>query len=150
MEIESKLNSRLENLATKKSKPFCYSCYQVAPSGRCTLCGSDDLMRELAGEGVEWGLDWIIRSLIRDNLTPINAEETFEESVSSCYPDTVQVGWMTFDTIRVMKELDLIGWQIAQSDWVSSEVSDGIIMSFDNESTYYRTSDVERYLDAQE
>jgi hypothetical protein len=76
------INARLEKLAFKKTVPFCYSCYRKAPTGRCERCGSDDLMRELSGDGVEWGVDWVIRSLLRDNLSAVNTEEAFEESVS--------------------------------------------------------------------
>lgn len=50
------LMERLKAVARKKTKPFCYGCYKVAPSGRCTTCGSDDLMVVLEGVGVEWHL----------------------------------------------------------------------------------------------
>ena len=48
--------ARLEKLAFKKTTPFCVGCYCQAPTGRCTRCGSDDLARELAGEGMDYGL----------------------------------------------------------------------------------------------
>lgn len=31
---------------------------------RCPKCGSDDLMREVEGVGVEWGYDWIIDHIV--------------------------------------------------------------------------------------
>lgn len=46
----------LAQIARIKSVPFCYGCYSKAPSGRCTTCGSDDLMLEYPGCGVEYGL----------------------------------------------------------------------------------------------
>ena len=54
--MNTEIQNKLEQLALKRSFPFCYSCYERAPSGRCKTCGSDDLMRELAGEGCEYGL----------------------------------------------------------------------------------------------
>ncbi len=54
--MKSEIQKNLEKLAFKRTKPFCYQCYKVAPTGRCTHCMSDDLMRELEGVGVEYGL----------------------------------------------------------------------------------------------
>ena len=96
---KSEIQIRLENLAYKRTIPFCYGCYRQAPSGRCELCHSDDLMRELAGDGVEYGVDWVIRALIRENVTPVNTTECFEESIRECYPETTMIGWMECDTV---------------------------------------------------
>ncbi len=132
------IQDRLNEIALKESYPFCYGCYKRALSGKCTFCGSDDLMRELAGQGVEYGLEWVIHSLIRNNLTPVNLEEVFEESVRSCYPETVQVGWLQVDTVTCLKSYDPVSWSLAESEWVDSEVSDGILITFDNGSTFIR------------
>ena len=144
------ITARLEKLAFKKTMPFCYSCYSKAPTGRCVQCGSDDLMRELAGEGVEYGVDWVIRSLIRDNLTPVETEETFEQSISDCYPETTTVGWLELDTVTVLKEMDPVSWRTAESEWIDAELSDDRLITFDNGSTYYWTQEVEEYLDEAE
>lgn len=144
------LKNRLSELALKKSKPFCYTCYSVAPSGRCVKCGSDDLMRELAGNGVEWGVEWIFPILLRDALTPVSVEDAFDASVSECYAETVEVGWLKLDTVTVIKEMDPVSWRIARDEWVSLEESDGNIISFDNGLTYYWTHDVEWFLDESE
>ena len=144
--MNEELQEQLNELAMKKTKPFCYSCYREAPTGRCEICGSDDLMRSLAGVGVEYGTEWVIEHLISTELDPIDTEEFFEESIRDCYPETTQVGWMELDTITVMKESDPIAWQMAISEWIDSEESEGLIISFDNGSTYYWMSDVEDFL----
>lgn len=146
----SEIMSRLEKLAFKKTTPFCYSCYRKAPTGRCGQCESDDLMRELAGEGVEYGVDWVIRSLVRDNLTPVDTVEAFAESVSQCYAETTTVGWLKLDTVTVLKEMDPVSWRMAESEWIDTEMSEDRLMTFDNGITYYWAHEVEEYLDEAE
>ncbi len=95
-------------------------------------------------------MDWVIESLVRENLTPINEEEAFEESVRGCYEETVKIGWIEYDTVSALKELDPVSWQLAQSEHIDNELSEGNIMTFDNGSTYYTASDVENFLDENE
>jgi hypothetical protein len=148
--LKSEIETRLEKLAYKRTIPFCYGCYQRAPSGRCELCFSDDLMRELAGDGVEYGVDWVIRSLLSSDLTPVDAEEAFEQSIADCYSETTKIGWLEYDTITAIKELDPVSWRCALSEWQCNEEDSGQIFSADGGSTYYWTHDVERYLDENE
>lgn len=150
MNLSFETQERLKHLAYQRTIPFCYSCYQEAPSGRCSGCLSDDLMRLLPGDGCEYGVNWVIKSLVRENLTAFDVGEVFEESIRGCYPETTQVGWMELDTVQIMKELDPISWDVAQNDWLSSEESEGQITTFDNGSTYYLTREVEEYLDSQD
>ena len=145
--MNTEIQNKLEQLALKRSFPFCYSCYERAPPGRCKTCGSDDLMRELAGEGCEYGTEWIIESILKSELTQVDSSAAFEESIRDCYPVTTKVGWLELDTVTVMKEMDPISWSIAQSEWESQEADEGNIMSFDNGSTYYWTHEVETLLD---
>jgi hypothetical protein len=42
---------------------------------RCPHCGSDDLMRELPDVGVEWGYEWIMEYLVREEGEAIDLEE---------------------------------------------------------------------------
>ena len=139
----SEINEQLEQLALKRSIPFCYGCYKEAPTGRCAPCGSDDLMRLLPGEGCEYGTDWIIKSILEAELTAVDLDEEFEEHVRQCYPEATQVGWMNLDTVSVMKDQDPISWSCAQSEWESQEADEGNIISYDGGSTYYRLSDLE-------
>lgn len=144
--MNTEIQNRLHQLALKRSLPFCYNCYRKAPSGICNTCGSDDLMREMEN-GCEFGTDWIIESILATELTPVDLNEEFEEFVRQIYPETTTVGWMTnLDTVTVMKEMDPIAWDCAQSEWTDQESEEGTIISFDNGSTYYRRHDIEELL----
>ena len=65
-----------------------------------------------------------------------------------CFLLTVTIGFLKdYDTVSAMKALDPIAWRCAQSEWESYEAEEGTIISFDNGSTYYRTSDIEDLLE---
>lgn len=140
------LMDQLQMLAVNRSIPFCYSCYERAPSGRCPKCGSDDLARELVGEGVDWGTEWIVPILVHDAVEPIDVQADFEESVRQCYPETTKIGWLEYDTATAIRTLDPLSWGLACSEWIDFEVSAGNLMSLNNGSTYYATDDIERFL----
>ena len=123
--MNTEINEQLKQLALKRSIPFCYSCYKQAPTGCCETCHSDDLMRLVPDDGCEYGTDLIIESILKAELTPVNTEEAFEESVRQCYPEEVTVGWMTLDTVSVMKEADPVSWRCACSEWESQESEEG-------------------------
>lgn len=82
--MNSELKEKLIKLAFDRSQPFCYQCYQECPSGRCKTCGSDDLMRSVQGLGCEYGADWIIEYTLETELTPLDLEESFEQSIREC------------------------------------------------------------------
>ena len=141
--MKTEIQQKLEQLAYQRTTAFCYSCYIKAPNGVCPQCHSDDLMRHLDGVGCEYGTDWVIKHILQEELTPVDTDEAFEDSVRSCYPENVQVGWMNLDTVSVMKSCDPISWDTARGEWESQEVEDGGLMTFDNGSTYYWLSDLE-------
>ena len=97
--MDSDILVKLKELAFKRTIPFCYCCYKEAPTGTCNICHSDDLMRLLPGIGCEYGTDWVIKEILREDLQEINLREAFEASLEGCYPETVQVGWLNLDTI---------------------------------------------------
>lgn len=141
--MQTEILEQLKRLALKKSIPFCYGCYKEAPTGRCVSCGSDDLMRLLPGVGCEWGTDWIVKHIIEDELTAVDTDDAFEESIRECYPETVKVGWLELDTVTVLRDQDPVSWEMARSEWESNEADEGNLISFDNGGTYYWTSGVE-------
>ncbi len=119
--MKTEIKKRLEQIALKKSKPFCYSCYEVAPSGRCDCCGSDDTMRLVPNYGCEYGTEWVIKHILETELEPANLEESFVQSVRDCYPETTKVAWCEFDTITLLKEQDPISWGCALSEYEYNE-----------------------------
>ena len=141
-------SAELLRVAEYHSKPFCYSCYEAAPSGRCEQCGSDDLMRLVPGVGVEYGLDWVAEHLVSERLTTVDLDAAFEESVSEIYPEAVKIGWIEYDVASAIKTLDPVSWDLAKAEWIDNEVSDDAFMTFDNGSTYYRVADVEQMIES--
>lgn len=144
------LLKRLEVVAYKRSVSFCCHCYIDAPSGTCAICTSDDLMKVIHGVGCDWGIFWVLEHLIKESLTPVNVDEFFEESIRDCYPETVQVGWLTLDVAETIKNEDPISWDIAKSEWIDAELEAETLISFDNGATYYWTYEVEKFLDESE
>jgi hypothetical protein len=144
--MNSKIQKKLEQIAYKRSRPFCYSCYQEAPAGKCECCGSDDLMR-LSEVGCEYGTEHVIRHILETELTAVDLEEAFEQSVRDCYPETTKVAWCEFDTVTLLKSQDPISWKCALSEYESNEESEGNIISFDGGSAYYFTQDIEAFVE---
>lgn len=145
--MQTEIKKQLEELAYKRSIPFCYSDYIECPTGRCAKCGSDDLMRLVPGVGCEWGIDWVVQHILETELEPVDLEVLFEESVRQIYPETTKVGWMEFDTVTLMKENDPVSWRCALADYESEEASEGTILSFDNGSTYYNSQSIENLIE---
>lgn len=141
--MNSEIKSQLEQLALKRSKPFCYSCYKEALTGRCECCGSDDLMRLVPEFGCEYGTDWVIKHILETELTAADLEESFEQSIRDCYPETTKVAWCEFDTVTLLKEQDPISWGCALCEYESNEESEGNILSFDGCANYYYLQDIE-------
>ncbi|MFP5520710.1 MAG: hypothetical protein ACLGGX_12465 [Bdellovibrionia bacterium] len=144
--MKSEIQEKLEQLAYERTTPFCYGCYVDAPTGVCPECHSDDLMRYLVGVGVEWGTSWVIKHILEDELTAVDADEVFEESMRQCYPEETTVGWMSFDTVDLMKSQDPISWRIARDEYFYNLESDEEMISFDGGLNYYWFRDVEELL----
>jgi hypothetical protein len=144
--MNTEIRKKLETLAYNRSKPFCYHCYTAAPSGTCVSCKSNDLMRLVPGVGCEYGVDWVIEHILKTELTPVDLESAFEDSVRSCYPETTKVGWLEVDTVTAIKELDPISWNLAISEYADAETCDERIFSINNGTIYYSTEGVEGLL----
>jgi len=104
-------------------------------------------MYELPEIAVEYGTEWLLREILREHLTPANTLEAFEQSVAECYPETVKIGWIEYDTVSALKELDPVSWDMAHGEWLDSETSDGILITFDNGSNYYWASEIEQLIE---
>ena len=49
--------------------------------------------------------------------------------------------------INAIKELDPVSWDIAESEWVDNEVSEGNLVEFDSGHSYYWLHDIERFVE---
>ena len=139
--------NQLTALAFQESTAFCYSCYIKAPSGCCDNCGSNDLMRVMDGVGCEWGTEWVIEEILKEYLKSVNEEEAFESMIEDCYPTETKVGWLELNTVDILKTMDKIAWDIAKDEYISYLEEDEEVISFDNGSNYYWTSDIEELLE---
>lgn len=146
--MKNEILKKLEKIALDRTIPFCMGCYLKAPEGRCPSCHSDDLARWMDGVGLDWNLDFVIKHILQEELTPVNTEEIFEEMVRSCYPEETVVGWMKFDTCELMKFQDPISWRIACDEYINELGSEEEVISFNNSSTYYKIHDLEAVLQA--
>ena len=104
-------------------------------------------MRLLPGVGCEYGIDWVIKELIQERLTQVNIGDEFEEEIRQIYPETTQVGWLTLDTVDVIKTADHFSWSLAQSEWVDNALEGAVLTTFDNGETYYRSVEIEHFLE---
>lgn len=145
--MNSEIYQKLTDLAFKRSKPFCYQCYEVASTGICSKCHSDDLMRSVDGVGCEYGTEWIVKHILQESLTAIDTDEIFEESIRQCYPEETTVGWMKFDTVELMKSQDPISWRIARDEYIDSLEQDEEIVSFDGGFNYYWKHGIESFIE---
>lgn len=141
--MKSEIQQKIEQLAYSRTTPFCYGCYIKAPKGVCPECRSDDLMRHLESVGCEWGTDWVIKHILQEELTPVDTDEAFEDSIRSCYPDETVVGWLKLDTVEILKSQDPIAWRIARDEYIDSLIEDEQVVSFDNGENYYWINDLE-------
>jgi hypothetical protein len=142
---QEEISKALTQIAFSRSTPFCMGCYLDCPENRCKSCHSDDLARKTS-DNLDWGTSWIVDEILENELTAINTEEEFEQMMEDCYPATTQVAWMNLNTISIAKEMDPTSWRIAADEWTSSEWSEGLLFSHDNGSTFYRTSDIEDFI----
>jgi hypothetical protein len=117
---------QFKDLAYKRSKPFCYGCYVLAPDGVCKKCGSDDLMRHVDGVGVEYGIEWVIEHLIASECEEVEFDEdSYDEMLDECYP-TVSIGSSTFEASTILKECDPICYRIGNDEYFDSLASDNL------------------------
>ncbi|MFK7822799.1 MAG: hypothetical protein AB8G05_01480 [Oligoflexales bacterium] len=98
------LLERLDKIAYKKSKPFCYSCYVRVRGSHCKRCGSDDLMRE-DHNGVEWGTNHIVETLLDEEpLEPACITDSYDLMLDECYPE-VKMGYNTWSPSDLQKNM---------------------------------------------
>lgn len=104
-------------------------------------------MRLVDGVGCEFGTDWVIKHILETELKAVDLEESFEQMIRECYPETTKVGWCEFDTVTLLKEQDPVSWRCALSEHEWQEADDGNIISFDNGRTYFYANDLETLLE---
>jgi len=139
--------SRLTPLGFERTTPFCYSCYQDCSDGQCKICGSDDLMRHLKDVGVEYGTDWVIKSILEEALSEIDLEESFEQMIDNFYGQEVQIGFIKMNVSTAIKNLDPIAWNMAKSEYLDTHIEDESVIDIGED--HYWKHDLESLLNEQ-
>ena len=101
----------------------------------------------MEGIGCEWGTEWVIEEILKKQLEPVNQEKAFEDMMEGCYPTETKVAWVEIDTIDTLKTMCPCDWKLACDDYIYSLEQDEEIMSFDNGSNYFWTSDIENLIE---
>lgn len=78
----------------------------------------------------------------------VDISERFDDSIRSCYPEETSIGWLTVDTASAIKDLDPVSWELAKSEWADSEEQEGALLTFDNGSTFFDSSEIESFLES--
>jgi hypothetical protein len=66
------------------------------------------------------------------------------------YPEETKIGFLNYDTVSAMKELDPVAWDLAQSEWIDGEEGEENLISFDSGTTYFCVSEVESFISQKE
>ncbi len=140
LEATDEIKDTLRELAEERSRPFCYSDYMtVSVDGdgeyRCPKCGSDDLMREVEGVGVEWGLDWVIDHLVETDGEKIDIEELFRDVLDEIY-EPIKFGELEYCPSQVLEAVDSTAFRMGCNENADRLVEDGQIVCLNG--SYYR------------
>ena len=132
LEATEEIKEVLKERAHEISKPFCYSDYRTVEPGedgqaRCPLCGSDDLMRELPGVGVEWGYEWIMEHLVREEGEAIDIEELYSDLLDEVY-QPIKFGELEYCPSQVLKSVDPIAFDMGANEYADGLVEDGDVV----------------------
>ena len=141
MTLNEDLQVKLAVLAFDKTDNFCYGCYKVVKGENCPSCGSDDFMRHLAGVGVEYGTEWVIEHLIKENCSPIDEEELYEELLNETC-EKVKIGNLEYEAGYVLKNIDPVAFRCGVSDMLSDEDQYAEI-----DGQYYNVYDIENMIE---
>ncbi len=143
------LKKNLSHYAFAHSDAFCYGCYKIVKPNHaghfvCPTCSSDDLMRHLHGVGVEYGIEWVMATLIKANCKAVDVDEFYHAWLSEIYFDDVTICGIKFDQATALKDLDPIAYELGQSDMIHSYLDDETWLEVDG--LYFVTSDVWGFL----
>jgi hypothetical protein len=134
----------LKERAHDESRPFCYSDYitvKVDDQGNafCPKCGSDDLMREVDGVGVEFSYEWIMEHIVETEGERVDVEELYRDLLDECYPE-VKFGELTYSPALVLESVDPTAFRIGASEYADSMIEEGLLI--ESNGNYYRLDGV--------
>ena len=58
----------------------------------------------------------VIEHILKKYVEAVDVDLTFEEILTDYYQGEVQVGWMRFDAVTVMKQIDPVWWNLGRDE----------------------------------
>jgi hypothetical protein len=140
LEATENIKEALKERAYEISRPFCYSDYVTVEADdegnyRCPKCGSDDLMREVEGVGVEWGTDWIMDHIVETEGETVDIEELYRDLLDEIY-EPIKFGELEYSPAMVLESVDPTAFRMGANEYADSEIEDGRLIYCDG--SYYR------------
>jgi len=140
LEASEKTKEALKEKAHDISRSFCYSDYMTVEENedgefKCPKCGSDDLMREVEGVGVEYGYDWIIDHLVETEGEKIDIEELFRELLDEIY-EPIKFGELEYCPSQVLEAVDPTAFRMGCNENADSLMEDDQLVYLNG--NYYR------------
>ena len=106
---------------------------------RCPKCGSDDLMREVEGVGVEWGYDWVIDHLVVTEGEQVDIEELYRDLLDEIY-EPIKFGELEYCPSQVLEAVDPTAFRMGCNDNADSLMADDQLVHLNG--NYYRVDDL--------
>lgn len=142
------LYEKLVKVSYLITKPFCYHCYNIVTTSHCPNCHTDDFMRHLEGEGVEYGVEWVIDHILDNHFSIVNDQESYDLWLEEIYPDPVMICGYEMDPIRILKEMDPVTYRCGKSDYESFLADDPDNYFSIDDTNYYSAWEIEKWCDA--
>jgi hypothetical protein len=144
IEATDEIKEVLKERAYEVSHPFCYGDYirvEANENGEyfCPKCGSDDLMREVEGIGVEWGTDWIVDHLVAAEGEVVDISESYRDLLDEIY-EPVKFGDLEYSPSTVLEAVDSVAFNIGCNEYADSEIQDGRLIELNG--SYYRMNGI--------
>lgn len=140
IEATETVKEALRERAEEESRPFCYTDYMAVEADSdgqyvCPKCGSDDLMREVEGVGVEFGFDWVMEYLVAEEGEEVDVTELYRDVLDEIYP-AVKFGDLEYSPAHVLESVDSVAFNMGVNEYADSEVQDGRLIELNGK--YYR------------
>lgn len=65
-------------------------------------------------------IDEILEAKVKEELTPVDTEEYYAAALDEMYP-VVEIGGLTFDPSRIVKELDPVAFRCGMNDYLDGD-----------------------------
>ncbi len=144
IEATDNIKEQLTERAYEESHPFCYSDYKRVEANedgeyKCPKCDSDDLMRELEGVGVEWGTDWIVEHLVREEGEEVDIAELYRDLLDEIY-EPIKFGELEYTPSMVLESVDTVAFEMGCNEYADSELDEGRLIELNG--SYYRMNGI--------